>query len=253
MKVVILAGGLGSRLSEETYSKPKPLIEIGNRPIIWHIMKHYYSFGLKDFIICCGYKGYQIKKYFTEYYLNNSDIKINLEDNSIKIISSNSEKWNITLVDTGEKTMTGGRLKRVGNLLPDDNFCLTYGDGLSDIKIDKLIEFHNNHGKLATLSSSNIPNRFGILDIQNDKVLAFKEKPSDYINIGYFVLSKKVLDLINGDQTIWEQDPINNLAKDRELMTFKHDGFFQPMDTLREKIELEKMWNNNRAPWKLWS
>ena len=253
MKVVILAGGLGSRLSEETATIPKPLVEIGNRPIIWHIMKYYYYYGLKEFIICCGYKGHLIKKYFTENYFNNSNIKINLENNKIEILSTDTEKWNITLVDTGENTMTGGRIKRIGNFLEDDeDFCLTYGDGLSNIKIDELIKFHKNHGKLATLSSAKIPNRFGILKIQDQKVLSFKEKPSDYINIGYSVLSKNVLNYISGDETAFEREPINNLSEKEELMTYRHDGFFKPMDTLKEKLDLEEMWQKNIAPWKLW-
>jgi glucose-1-phosphate cytidylyltransferase len=257
MKAVILAGGLGTRLSEETDIKPKPMISIGQMPIVWHIMKIYSSHGINDFIICCGYKGYVIKEYFTNYFLHMSDITFSLKDNSMTVHQNNAEPWTVTLVDTGEETMTGGRLKRVRKYLDDDkDFCFTYGDGLSDINITKLIHFHKSHGKLATLAATIPPGRFGALKINDDsKVQYFQEKPDgdgSWVNGGYFVLNPKVIDRINDDQTVWENVPLSSLAKDNELYAFKHQGFWQPMDTLREKILLNKLWNEGKAPWKVW-
>ena len=257
MKAVILAGGLGTRLSEETDIKPKPMVSIGQMPILWHIMKTYSSHGINDFIICCGYKGYVIKEYFTNYFLHMSDITFSLKDNSMTVHQNNAEPWTVTLVDTGEETMTGGRLKRVRKYIDDDkDFCFTYGDGLSDINITKLIHFHKSHGKLATLAATIPPGRFGALKINNDsKVQYFQEKPDgdgSWVNGEYFVLNPKVIDRINDDQTVWENDPLSSLAKDNELYAFKHQGFWQPMDTLREKILLNKLWNEGKAPWKVW-
>ena len=257
MKAVILAGGLGTRLSEETDIKPKPMISIGQMPILWHIMKTYSSHGINDFIVCCGYKGYVIKEYFTNYFLHMSDITFSLKDNSMTVHQNNAEPWTVTLVDTGEETMTGGRLKRVRKYIDDDkDFCFTYGDGLSDINITKLIHFHKSHGKLATLTATVPPGRFGALKINDDsKVQYFQEKPDgdgSWVNGGYFVLNPKVIDRINNERTVWENDPLSSLAKDGELYAFKHHGFWQPMDTLREKILLNKLWNEGKAPWKVW-
>jgi len=256
MKVVILAGGLGTRISEETHLKPKPMVEIGGMPILWHVMKIYGAHGLTDFIICCGYKGYIIKEYFSNYYNHNSDITIDLKNNNIKIHKKNVEEWNVTLVDTGEDTLTGGRLKRVGDHLDkSEDFCFTYGDGLADVDISALIAFHKKHGRLATLTSTLSPGRFGVLDIDDDRVLSFKEKPvaeGGRINGGFFVLSPKVLDYIDGDHISWEREPLERLANEGNLHAFRHDKFFQPMDTLREKALLEDLWRTNRAPWKIW-
>tara|TARA_A100001015_G_scaffold297749_1_gene379611 strand:+ start:2536 stop:3309 length:774 start_codon:yes stop_codon:yes gene_type:complete len=256
MKVVILAGGLGTRLSEETVSKPKPMVEIGGKPIIWHLMKLYSFFGINDFIICCGYKGYIIKEYFSNYFLHNSDIKVDLKKNDLSIIRDNVEPWNISLVDTGDETMTGGRLLRVKEYLSgEDSFCFTYGDGLSNVNINKLIEFHNSHNKKATLTAVHAPGRFGALGIDKDNVNSFNEKPKgdgSMINGGFFVLNIEALDYISADKTIWEKEPLENLAKDNQLSAFKHDDFWQPMDTLRDKNLLEELWRSNKAPWKLW-
>tara|TARA_X000000950_G_C13867774_1_gene641548 strand:+ start:786 stop:1559 length:774 start_codon:yes stop_codon:yes gene_type:complete len=256
MKVVILAGGLGTRLSEETVSKPKPMVEIGGKPIIWHLMKLYSFFGINDFIICCGYKGYIIKEYFSNYFLHNSDIKVDLKKNDLSIIRDNVEPWNISLVDTGDETMTGGRLLRVKEYLSgEDSFCFTYGDGLSNVNINKLIEFHNSHNKKATLTAVHAPGRFGALGIDKDNVNSFNEKPKgdgSMINGGFFVLNIEALDYISADETIWEKEPLENLAKDNQLSAFKHDDFWQPMDTLRDKNLLEELWRSNKAPWKLW-
>ena len=254
MKTVILAGGLGTRISEETSIKPKPMVEIGGKPILWHIMKYYSTFGLNDFIVCCGYKGYYIKEYFSNYFVHQSDISYNISKNKITVHREHLDDWNVTLIDTGEKTMTGGRLKRVKDYL-DDTFCFTYGDGLSDINIKDLIDFHKNNGKLATLSAVFPPGRFGALKLNDNVVEKFVEKPRGdgaYINGGFFVLSKKVIDYIENDNTIWEQEPLNNLSKNGQLMAFKHDGFWQPMDTLRDKKYLNLLWKNNKAPWKKW-
>ena len=256
MKSVILAGGLGTRLSEETVSKPKPMVEIGGKPILWHIMKTYSYYGIKDFIICCGYKGYIIKEYFANYFLHQSDVTFDLKDNKMTIHEDRSEPWTVTLVDTGDNSMTGGRLKRIFPYVKDDEaFCLTYGDGVSDINIKNLINFHKSHGKQATLTATYPPGRFGALDIKDNKVQKFEEKPKGdgaLINGGYFVLSPKVIERISGDSTIWEQEPLKGLANDGELMYFKHEGFWQPMDTLRDKIKLEELYQKNQAPWKIW-
>ncbi|MDA7710636.1 glucose-1-phosphate cytidylyltransferase [Flavobacteriaceae bacterium] len=256
MKVVILAGGLGTRISEETVIKPKPMIEIGGKPILWHIMKIYSFHGINDFIICCGYKGYVIKEYFANYFLHQSDITFDMSKNEMKIHQERVEPWKVTLIDTGEQTMTGGRIKRIKEYLNNgEDFCLTYGDGLANIDITKLIAFHKNHDKLATLSAIYPPGRFGALDITENQVTNFSEKPRGdgaLINGGFFVLNSKALDYIQDDNTIWEQGPLKKLAKDGELMSFKHEDFWQPMDTLRDKHLLEELWESEKAPWKLW-
>ena len=257
MKAVILAGGLGTRLSEETSVKPKPMVEIGGKPILWHIMKIYSYYGINDFIICCGYKGYMIKEYFANYFLHQSDITFDMSKNKIKIHQKRAEPWKVTLIDTGEKTMTGGRIKRIKGYIDEgEDFCLTYGDGLANINITKLINFHKGHRKLATLSSVLPPGRFGALEIKESKITSFFEKPSGdgaFINGGFFVLNSKAIDYIKGDTTVWEQEPLNNLANSGELMSFKHEDFWQPMDTLRDKHYLEELWESEKAPWKLWS
>ena len=256
MKAVILAGGLGTRISEETITKPKPMIEIGGKPILWHIMKTYSHYGVNDFIICCGYKGYLIKEYFANYFLHQSDVTFNIQENLIQTHYKRVEPWKITLVDTGENTMTGGRLKRVKEyILNEDAFCFTYGDGLADIDISKLISFHFSHGKEATLTATFPPGRFGALELDGTVVKNFQEKPRGdgaLINGGFFVLSPKILDRISSDDTVWEQSPLQGLAKDNQLRAFKHDGFWQPMDTLRDKILLEDYWSKKNAPWKVW-
>jgi len=256
MKAVILAGGLGTRLSEETVSKPKPMVEIGGKPILWHIMKTYSHYGINDFIICCGYKGYVIKEYFANYFLHQSDVTFDMKDNKMTVHEDRAEPWTVTLVDTGDNSMTGGRLKRVLPYLKDEEaFCFTYGDGVADINISSLIEFHKSHGKLATLTATFPPGRFGALSIQDNQVQKFEEKPKGdgaLINGGYFVLSLKVIERISGDSTTWEQEPLKGLAADGELMSFKHEGFWQPMDTLRDKIKLEELYEKNQAPWKVW-
>jgi glucose-1-phosphate cytidylyltransferase len=257
MKAVILAGGFGTRLSEETDIKPKPMIEIGHRPILWHIMKTYSVHGVNDFIICCGYKGYVIKEYFANYFLHMSDVTFSMKDNSMEVHQNNAEPWTVTLVDTGENTLTGGRLKRVQKYVKDEKaFCFTYGDGVSDVDITNLIKFHQAHGKQATLTATRPPGRYGALKItNNNSVERFQEKPEgdgSWINGGYFVLSPEVINNIDGDGTTWEQEPLKKLAEDGELMSFKHDGFWQPMDTLYEKIMLNNLWNNGKAPWKKW-
>jgi len=256
MKAVILAGGLGTRLSEETSLKPKPMVEVGGRPILWHIMKIYSAHGVNDFIICCGYKGYVIKEYFANYFLHMSDVTFNMNDNMMKVHHKRAEPWNVTLVDTGDASMTGGRLKTVKSYVEsDEQFCFTYGDGVGDIDIAASIAFHKSHGKLATLTATYPPGRFGALDIQEGKVASFKEKPKGdgaMINGGFFVLSPKVIDYIDGLDTVWEQYPLNQLAEDDQLMAYEHHGFWQPMDTLRDKTYLEKLWDSGKAPWKLW-
>lgn len=256
MKAIILAGGLGTRLSEETVNKPKPMVEIGGKPMLWHIMKIYSAYGINEFIICCGYKGYIIKEYFANYFLHQSDVTIDLGSNSIEVHHKRVEPWKITLVDTGENTMTGGRLKRISDYIKnEDLFCFTYGDGVSDVNIKELIAFHKNHGKAATMTATYPPGRFGAIDIQNDMITSFKEKPRGdgaLINGGFFVLSPKVLHEISDDSSIWEQEPLMNLAKQEELMAFKHEGFWQPMDTLRDKNYLEELWKSKNAPWKVW-
>ncbi len=256
MKAVILAGGLGTRISEETHLKPKPMIEIGGKPIIWHIMKMYSTHGINDFIVCCGYKGYVIKEYFANYFLHMSDITFNISDNTMKVHKKDAESWNVTLIDTGESTLTGGRLKRVSEFIKEeDAFFFTYGDGVSDLDISKSLEFHQSHGKLATVSGVLPPGRYGALNLDGNQVKGFTEKPQGdggVINGGFFVLSPKVLDYIDGDQTSWEGDPLSKLAKNNELMAFMHEGFWQPMDTLRDKNNLEDLWLLGEAPWKTW-
>jgi len=257
MKAIILAGGYGTRLSEETDLKPKPLVEIGGKPILWHIMKIYSAYGINEFIICCGYKGYLIKEYFANYFLHQSDVTFQIEENKIQKFEKKNEPWKVTLVDTGEDTMTGGRLKRVKDYIKDDEpFCFTYGDGLSDINISELIKFHEQHGKLATLTATRPPARFGVVKFgPNNVVKNFQEKPDgdgSWINGGFFVLSPKVIDFIENDKSIWEQEPLSNLAKNNDLYAYKHDGFWQPMDTLREKFILNDLWTRGNAPWKVW-
>lgn len=256
MKAVILAGGLGTRLSEETSTRPKPMVEIGEKPILWHIMKIYSAHGINDFVICCGYKGYVIKEYFANYFLHMSNVTFDLERNRMEIHQNHAEPWRVTLVDTGENTMTGGRLRRVRDYLKDeDAFCFTYGDGVADVDITKLLAFHRQHGKAATLTAAYPPGRFGALDIQNHFVQSFKEKPKGdgaSVNAGFFVLSPSVLDLIAGDATTWEQEPLEMLAERGELAAFQHVGFWQPMDTLRDKMQLDELWKSGKAPWKVW-
>ena len=258
MKAVILAGGLGTRISEETHLKPKPMIEIGGKPVLWHIMKMYSHHGINDFVICCGYKGYLIKEYFANYFLHMSDITLDMSKNSMEVHQQHAEPWRVTLVDTGESTMTGGRLKRVKSYLDDsEDFCFTYGDGVSSVDITALLAFHAKHGKQATLTAVYPPGRFGALDIdENSEVKSFEEKPKGdgaMINGGFFVLSPKVLNLIDDDKTIWERSPLELLAQRGELMAYQHAGFWQPMDTLRDKTLLEELWSSNQAPWKAWS
>lgn len=256
MKAVILAGGLGTRLSEETSTKPKPMVEIGGKPILWHIMKMYSYHGVNDFIICCGYKGYVIKEYFANYFLHQSDVTFDMQSNEMVVHEKRAENWKVTLVDTGDITMTGGRIKRVKPYLKDEEaFCLTYGDGVSDVNIKAVIDFHKSHGKEATLTATFPPGRFGALEINSSQVMKFQEKPKGdgaLINGGFFVLSPKVIDRIENDASIWEQEPLKSLATDGELMSFKHEGFWQPMDTLRDKMKLEELWASKKAPWKLW-
>ncbi|MGJ7548716.1 glucose-1-phosphate cytidylyltransferase [Pseudomonas alloputida] len=256
MKAVILAGGLGTRLSEETGTRPKPMVEIGGKPILWHIMKMYSSHGINDFIICCGYKGYMIKEYFANYFLHTSDVTFNMRDNSMEVHDKRAEDWNVTLVDTGETSMTGGRLRRVADYVRhEEAFCFTYGDGVGDMDISATIAFHKRHGKDATLTATYPPGRFGALDISEGQVLNFKEKPKGdgaMINGGFFVLSPKVLDRLSADNTVWEQEPLMGLADDGQLMAYEHAGFWQPMDTLHDKNLLEKLWQNGTAPWKSW-
>ncbi len=256
MKAVILAGGLGTRISEETHLKPKPMIEIGGKPILWHIMKIYSAHGVNDFVICCGYKGYLIKEYFANYFLHMSDVTFDMRHNKMEVHQRNAEPWQVTLVDTGEDTMTGGRLKRVADYIKDeDMFCFTYGDGVSDVDISREIEFHKQHGKWATVTAVQPPGRYGALKIQESQVLGFSEKPrgdGGYINGGFFILSPKCIEFIAGDEISWESEPLTRLALEGQLMSFEHDGFWQPMDTLREKTLLEELWSSAKAPWKVW-
>ena len=256
MKTVILAGGYGTRLSEETELKPKPLVEIGGKPILWHIMKIYSSYGLNDFVICLGYKGYLIKEYFYNYFLHNSDVTIDVKHNKLKILNQKSEPWTVTLVDTGKDTVTGGRLKRVSKYLGNKDFCFTYGDGVSDVNIKKLIEFHKKNKKLATVTAIKPPEKFGILKIdKNNIVEGFFEKQQGldkYINGGFFVLSPKVIKFISGDDISWEREPMEHLAKIKQLSSYKHRGFWHPMDTLRDKRYLEDLWSSGKANWKVW-
>jgi len=255
MKVVILAGGLGSRISEETVVRPKPMVEIGGKPILWHIMKGYSAAGIHEFVVCCGYKGYMIKEYFANYFLHMSDVTFDMQNNAMEVHQKHVEPWRVTLVDTGEQTMTGGRLKRVRSYVEADDFCMTYGDGVSDIDIKELVRFHVRSGKLATITAVQPPGRFGTLDVQGDMVRSFVEKPHGdgaWINGGFFVLSPKVLNYIEGDDTVWEHNPLERLAAEGQLSAFVHRGFWQPMDTLRDKNLLEDLWHSSRAPWKVW-
>ena len=255
MKAVILAGGFGTRLSEETDQKPKPMLEIGGMPILWHIMKIYSSHGINDFIICCGYKGYVIKEYFANYHLHMSNITFDLANNSLEVHKSRAENWRVTLVDTGENTMTGGRIKRIASYLDGGNFCCTYGDGVGNVDISALVAFHESHGKIATLTATRPPGRFGAITLDGSQVKSFWEKPlgdGNWINGGFFVLSPKVFDYIEGDSTVWEQAPLENLARDDQIHAFLHDGFWRPMDTLRDKHYLEDEWSKGDAPWKVW-
>lgn len=256
MKAVILAGGLGSRISEETTVRPKPMIEIGGKPILWHIMKIYSHYGINDFIICCGYKGYVIKEYFANYFLHMSDVTFDMNTNSMSVHQNYAEPWKVTLVDTGENSMTGGRLRRVKDYVKDEEmFCFTYGDGVADVNIAELIAFHREQEVQATLTATYPPGRFGALDIDASMVNSFKEKPKGdggMVNGGFFVLSPKVIDLIEGDETTWEREPLEHLADTGNLAAFPHTGFWQPMDTLRDKMQLEELWQSGTAPWKIW-
>ena len=256
MKAVILAGGLGTRISEETTIRPKPMIEIGGKPILWHILKTYSQHGINDFVICCGYKGYVIKEYFANYFLHMSDVTFDMSKNSMEVHQRNAEPWRVTLVDTGEDTMTGGRLKRVAGYVQDEEaFCFTYGDGVGDINITELVEFHKSQNVKATLTATIPPGRFGALGLHGNKVNSFMEKPKGdgaMINGGYFVLSPKVIDVITDDSTIWEREPLERLAQEGNLAAYQHHGFWQPMDTLRDKIHLEELWQSGKAPWKVW-
>ena len=256
MKAVILAGGRGTRISEETHLRPKPMIEIGGRPLLWHIMKIYSAHGVNDFVICCGYKGYLIKEYFANYVLHMSDVTFDMERSKMEVHQQNAEPWHVTLVDTGDDTMTGGRLKRVGAYLEDDDaFCFTYGDGVADVDVTASIAFHRSHGKLATVTAVQPPGRYGALQLEGTEVRGFTEKPlgdDALINGGFFVLSPRCLDRIAGDDSSWEAEPLTGLAADGQLMAFAHTGFWQPMDTLREKEMLENLWDSGRAPWKVW-
>ena len=257
MKAVILAGGFGTRISEESSVRPKPMVEIGGHPILWHIMKIYANYGINDFIICCGYKSYMIKEYFANYFLHRSDITFDIQNNRMEVVRNMVEPWKVTLIDTGEMTMTGGRLKRVKKYIGKEVFCMTYGDGVSDIRIDKLIEFHRQQNTLATLTAVKPPGRFGAFSLgeKQNLILSFKEKPQGdgaWVNGGFFVLDPAVLEYIEGDSTVWEQEPLENLARENELSAYKHYGFWQPMDTLRDKNVLEELWQSDAPPWRSW-
>lgn len=255
MKAVILAGGLGSRISEESHLRPKPMIEIGGKPIIWHVMKIYSHFGINEFVICLGYKGYILKEYFANYFLHMSDVTFDMQENRMQIHDQHAEPWRVTLVDTGEHTMTGGRLRRVRKYLGDQTFCMTYGDGVADIDVAALLAFHRNHGKLATVTAVQPPGRFGALETQGEQVCGFQEKPQGdggWINGGFFVLEPDALNGIVDDSTIWEQEPMRQLAKQGQLMSHFHHGFWQPMDTQRDRNLLEERWQGGHAPWRLW-
>jgi glucose-1-phosphate cytidylyltransferase len=256
MKAVILAGGLGTRISEETHLKPKPMIEIGGKPILWHIMKLYSAHGINDFVVCCGYKGYVIKEYFANYFLHMSDVTFDMVNNEMQVHQRKAEPWRVTLVDTGEETLTGGRLKRVSDYVKDEEaFCFTYGDGVADVNVSSLIDFHKKHGKLATVTAVQPPGRYGALNMDGNSVKGFTEKPKGdggWINGGFFVLSPECLKYIQDDRSSWEGEPLTKLANDVELMAFEHAGFWQPMDTLREKNMLEDLWQSGKAPWKVW-
>jgi len=255
MKAVILAGGYGTRLSEETSLRPKPMVEIGGKPVLWHVMKSYSAHGVNDFIICCGHKGYMIKEYFANYFLHMSDVTFDMATNHMEVHQKHAEPWRVTLVDTGEQTMTGGRLRRVRDYLGDEPFCFTYGDGVSDVNIAGLIEFHGNHGKLATVTAAQPPGRFGSLDVDGHTIRSFREKPDGdgaWISGGFFVLSPSVIDYISGDEVSWEREPMERLAAEGQMVAYFHRGFWQPMDTLRDKVLLESLWQSGAAPWKKW-
>lgn len=255
MKAIILAGGFGSRLSEETETRPKPMVEIGGKPILWHVMKIYSAYGINDFVICLGYKGYVIKEYFANYFLHMSDVTFDVTKNAMTVHRNHAEPWKVTLVNTGENVMTGGRLKRVQKYLDAEDFCFTYGDGVSDVNISKVIELHKKEKRLSTVTAVQPPGRFGALEFEGNRVESFIEKPTGdggWINGGFFVLSPKVIDYIEGDQTVWEREPMQKLAKDNEMSVYFHDGYWQPMDTLREKQHLEDLWQAKKAPWKIW-
>jgi glucose-1-phosphate cytidylyltransferase len=256
VKAVLLAGGLGTRLSEETHLKPKPMLQIGGKPILWHIMKIYSAHGVNEFIVCCGYKGYVIKEYFANYFLHMSDVSFDMASNSMAVHQQKAEPWQVTLIDTGDETLTGGRLKRVSEYVRDEEaFCFTYGDGLADIDISAEIAFHRAHGKWATVAAVKPPGRYGALQLSHKRVIGFSEKPrgdGGLINGGFFVLSPKCLDHIEGDQSSWEGEPLVRLAREGQLMAFKHEGFWQPMDTLRDKNSLEELWGSGKAPWNVW-
>jgi glucose-1-phosphate cytidylyltransferase len=255
LKAVILAGGLGTRISEEALFKPKPMIEVGGKPILWHIMKIYSSHGIGDFIICCGHMGYVIKEYFANYFLHMSNVTFDMKNNRMKVHQNHAEPWKVTLVDTGEDSMTGGRLKRVRDYLDDEDFCFTYGDGVSNVNVAATIAFHREHGRLATITGVQPPGRFGALELSDDRVTSFEEKPKGdgaWINGGFFVLSPNAIDYVDDDATVWERSPLNRLAHDGQLRAYLHNGFWQPMDTLRDKNYLEGLWRSGNAPWKVW-
>lgn len=256
MKVVILAGGFGTRISEESHLKPKPMIEIGDKPILWHIMKLYSAYGFNEFVICCGYKQYVIKEYFADYYLHNCDVTFDFaEDNRMTIHNNEAEPWRVTLVDTGLNTMTGGRIKRIQKYIGDDSFMITYGDGVSDVNINQLLEFHRAHGKIGTMTAVQPEGRFGVLELEENKVKSFREKDKrdgGWINCGFMVMESKIFDYIKDDTTIFEREPLEKLAKEGQLECFRHDGFWQCMDTMRDKEKLEKLWSSSQAPWKVW-
>jgi len=256
MKAVILAGGYGTRISEETHLKPKPMIEIGDKPILWHIMKLYSHYDINEFVICLGYKGYVIKEFFANYFLHMSDVTFDMANNHMEVHNQNAEPWKVTLVDTGEHTMTGGRLKKVQEYVGNDTFCFTYGDGVSNVNIRELIKFHRQMNVKATVTSVRPPGRFGALDVHKDKIVSFKEKPSgdgNWINGGFFVLEPSIFNYINNDSVVWENEPLEQLAQEGNLAGFRHDGFWQPMDTLRDKVKLEELWIKKEAEWKVWA
>lgn len=256
MKAVILAGGFGTRISEETQLKPKPMIELGGKPILWHILKIYSHYGINDFIICLGYKGYLIKEYFANYFLHQSDVTFDMNENRMQVHDNHCEPWRVTLVDTGEETMTGGRLKRVRSYVGEGTFCFTYGDGVSDVNVNELLSFHKKQGRWATLTAVQPPGRFGALDLKQNLIKSFHEKPQGdggWINGGFFVLEPQIFDLIENDVAVWEREPIERMAQMGQLSAFKHKGFWQPMDTLRDKKKLEELWDSGQAPWKVWA
>jgi glucose-1-phosphate cytidylyltransferase len=255
MKAVILAGGLGTRLSEETQLRPKPMVEIGGKPLLWHVMKIYSAHGIRDFVICCGYRGYLIKEYFSNYFLHLCDVTFDIAENRMEVHQKNVEPWRVTVVDTGEETMTGGRIKRIAHYIGDDDFCLTYGDGVGDVDIRDLIEFHAGCRTLATVTAVQAPGRWGALELAESRVTGFREKPGGdglWINGGFFVLSPRVLEYIEGDHSVWEREPLERLAREGQLSAYCHRGFWQPMDTLRDKHDLEQLWVSGKAPWKIW-